>query len=377
MSVVHRLTAGWLVDHLSFINQCGYEICHSFAYRGSVTLDASGASTEDYHATSTFPATSSSRDGPISGHGDAIETKGKTEKMRYEFREEFFEVSEPHIAAAPEEQLQQGCPEASLTEKHKRKCVFNQGELDALEYHSKVRKLIWEGTSHLVQEGLKSGFLHRTTAELGCRKNVVPGHIGCGLAELCEMAKQFPAVNESNHQAVHVLDDETSILKHDLLSCVTENSSGCAKIVVLMGQKYLVPPKSSFLLSDISCLQPLLNYKKKYDVIVIDPPWENKSVKRSNRYSHLSSWQIKQIPVPALAAPNCLVVTWVTNRQKHLRFVKDELYPHWSVKTLAEWHWVKITRAGEFVLPLDSLHKKPYEVLVLGRVQEDIKETVR
>ncbi|KAM6087569.1 N(6)-adenine-specific methyltransferase METTL4 isoform 2-T4 [Chlamydotis macqueenii] len=314
MSVVHRLTAGWLVDHLSFINQCGYEICDSLVYPGGVT------STGDCHATSTFTATFSSRDGPIPRPGDAVERESKTPKMRYVFREEFFDISKPHIAAAPAEQL---CCEVSLTEvkanttseehgegtksgvgdsvasarkKRKRKYVFNQGEVDALEYHSKIRKLIWEGTLHLVQEGLKSGFLHCSTAELDCRKSVVPGHIG---------------------------------------------------------------------------------YKKRYDVIVIDPPWENKSVKRSNRYSHLSSWQIKQIPVPALAAPNCLVVTWVTNRQKHLRFVKDELYPHWSVKTLTEWHWVKITRAGEFVLPLDSLHKKPYEVLVLGRVQGDVKEALR
>ncbi|NXJ97286.1 METL4 protein, partial [Corythaixoides concolor] len=392
MSVVHQLTAGWLVDHLSFINQCGYEICDSSAYPGGVALNTSVASAEDCHATSTFAAASSSRESPIPG--PVIETDGKPAKMRYVFREEFFDVSKPRIAAPPEEQLCQGCPEVSLIEikansnreehqegtksgKRKRKCVFNQGELDALEYHSKVRKLIWEGTLHLVQEGLRSGFLHCATAELSCRKNIVPGNPGCGLAELCEMAKQFPAVSESDHQAVHVLDDETSIPEQDLLSCVTENSSNYAKIVVLMGQKYLVPPKSSFLLSDISCLQPLLNYKKKYDVIVIDPPWENKSVKRSNRYSYLSSWQIKQIPVPALAAPDCLVVTWVTNRQKHLRFVKDELYPYWSVKTLAEWHWVKITRAGEFVLPLDSLHKKPYEVLVLGKVQGDEKEALR
>ncbi|NXV10834.1 METL4 protein, partial [Cepphus grylle] len=377
MSIVYQLTAGWLVDHLSFINQCGYEVCDSCVYPGGVTLNTSVTSIGDCRATSTFVATSSSRDGPILGPADSIETEGKTAKKRYVFREEFFDISKPHIAAAPEEQLWRGCPEVGLTKKRKRKCVFNQGELDALEYHSKVRKLILEGTSHLVQEGLKSGFLHCTAAELSCRKNVVPGHVGSGLAELCEMAKQLPAVNESDHQAVHLLDDETSMPEQDLLSCVTENSSNSAKIVVLMGQKYLVPPKSSFLLSDISCLQPLLNYKKKYDVIVIDPPWENKSVKRSNRYSYLSSWQIKQIPVPALAAPDCLVVMWVTNRQKHLRFVKDELYPHWSVKTLAEWHWVKITRAGEFVLPLDSLHKKPYEVLVLGRVQGDVKEALR
>ncbi|NWQ78727.1 METL4 protein, partial [Columbina picui] len=396
MSVVHRLTAGWLLDHLSFINQCGYEVCDSFEYPGGVTLNTSVTSTGDCCHASNFAATSTSRDGSIPGPGDVVEAECKTAKVRYVFREEFFDISKPHIAVAPEEQLCQGCPECALffflslwinmiffphclliLQKRKRKCVFNQGELDALEYHSKVRKLIWEGTFDLVQEGLKSGFLHHNTAEVSCRKNVGPAHIDCGLAELCQMAKQFPAVNVGDHQAVHVLDDETSVPEQDLLSCVTENSSNRAKIVVLMGQKYLVPPKSSFLLSDISCLQPLLNYKKKYDVIVIDPPWENKSLKRSNRYSYLSSWQIKQIPVPALAAPNCLVVTWVTNRQKHLRFVKDELYPHWSVKTLAEWHWVKITRAGEFVLPLDSLHKKPYEVLVLGRVQGDIKETLR
>ncbi|NWV71104.1 METL4 protein, partial [Malurus elegans] len=401
MTVVHRLAAGWLVDHLSFINQCGYEICDSFAHHGGVTCNTSVTSTEDCHSISTFAATPSSSASPTYGPGDAIETEGKTTKIRYVFREEFFDIFKPHIAAAPEEQLCQGCPEVSMfgffffsfiplwsnmdffgcclliLQKRKRRCVFNQGELDALEYHSKVRKLIWEGTFHLVQEGLKSGFLHHATAKHSCRKNNVPQHVVCGLAELCEMAKQFPALNGSDHQAVHVLEDETSSSEQDLLSCVTENNSNRAKIIVLMGQKYLVPPKSSFLLSDISCLQPLLNYEKKYDVIVIDPPWENKSVKRSNRYSHLSSWQIKQIPLPALAAPNCLVVMWVTNRQKHLRFVKDELYPHWSVKTLAEWHWVKITRAGEFVLPLESLHKKPYEVLVLGRVQGDVKETLR
>ncbi|NWR59997.1 METL4 protein, partial [Bucorvus abyssinicus] len=384
MSVVHRLAAGWLLDHLSFINQSGYEIRGSSAYPGGVFPHESVTSAGDCPPAATVAAGFSSGDGSGPGPGDAIETEGEAARMRYVFRKEFFDVSQPHIAAAPEEPLWQGCPAVNfffhcflILQKRKRKCVFNQGELDALEYHSKVRRLIWEGTSQLVQEGLRSGFLHRTAAERGCGRSVVPGHVACGLAELCAMAKQFPAASDSDHQAVQVLEQETSVPEQDLLSCVTENSSNLAKIVVLMGQKYLVPPKSRFLLSDVSCLQPLLNYKKKYDIIVIDPPWENKSVKRSNRYSHLSSWQIKQIPVPALAAPGCLVVTWVTNRQKHLRFVKDELYPHWSVEPLAEWHWVKITRAGEFVLPLDSLHKKPYEVLVLGRAQGDTSEALR
>lgn len=116
MSVVHRLTAGWLVDHLSFINHCGYELCDSFAHPGGVTRNTSVTSTEDCHCISTFAATPSSSDGPLNGLGDAIETEGKRRKVRYIFREEFFDISKPHIAAAPEEQLCQGCPEVSLTE---------------------------------------------------------------------------------------------------------------------------------------------------------------------------------------------------------------------------------------------------------------------
>ena len=81
----------------------------------------------------------------------------------------------------------------------------------------------------------------------------------------------------------------------------------------------------------------------------------------------MSLWQIKSLPVPDLLAPGALVGIWVTNKQKYLRFTKAELFPHWSVKLVAEWYWVKVTRKGELVTDLDSPHKKPYEPLLLGR----------
>ncbi|KAF7246312.1 Methyltransferase-like protein 4 [Varanus komodoensis] len=239
-----------------------------------------------------------------------------------------------------------------------------------LRHNKAVSSMILEGTESLVKVGLRSGFLEASSTKQFCVKTPVTGHNDCGLAELCEMAKCFSTVNEREQRAVFMMDEETSIPEQVQLSCVTENTTNYAKIITLMGQKYLFPPKSAFLLSDISFIQPLLDYNKKFGIIVIDPPWENKSVKRSNRYGYLSHWQIKQIPVPALAAPDCLVVTWVTNRQKHLRFVKNELYPHWCVHGVVEWFWVKITRSGEFIFPLDSFHKRPYEILVLGRVKQ-------
>ena len=86
-----------------------------------------------------------------------------------------------------------------------------------------------------------------------------------------------------------------------------------------------------------------------------------------SRYSFMSLWQIKSLPVPDLLAPGALVGIWVTNKQKYLRFTKTELFPHWSVELVAEWYWVKVTRKGELVTDLDSPHKKPYEPLLLGR----------
>lgn len=85
------------------------------------------------------------------------------------------------------------------------------------------------------------------------------------------------------------------------------------------------------------------------------------------RYSFMSLWQIKSLPVPHLLAPGALVGIWVTNKQKYLRFTKTELFPHRSVELVAEWYWVKVTRRGELVTDLDSPHKKPYEPLLLGR----------
>ncbi|GFR16081.1 methyltransferase-like protein 4 [Trichonephila clavata] len=50
-------------------------------------------------------------------------------------------------------------------------------------------------------------------------------------------------------------------------------------IMVIFGsEKYVLPAKSSFHLCDIKSLENLKG--KKYDLIVLDPPWENKSVRR-------------------------------------------------------------------------------------------------
>ncbi|KAM4028180.1 N(6)-adenine-specific methyltransferase METTL4 isoform 2-T3 [Anomaloglossus baeobatrachus] len=335
MAVVVGSAAGWLVDALALVNQW-YQV----------------------------------RGGPnLTSQDEAPDTKSS-----YRLRDDLFRLHKPYITLKPPtssapESGANGTPsrDTGVRKKRKRSNAYNQGELDALEYHKKISNLILEGSRQLIQEGFQKGLLQLPSgAEEEKCKIVSEGHSNKrNLADLCDMTKDMPCV--SSKYTVNLLGTKSNFSTDgDYLSHITENTSDLTQVIHLMGEKYLIPPRSSFLLSDISCMEPLLHYKK-YSIIVIDPPWENKSVKRSKRYNYLSPLEIKQLPIPALAAPDCLVITWVTNRQKHLRFVKEELYPHWSVRTLAEWHWVKITNSGEFVFPIDSLHKKPYEILILGR----------
>uniref|UniRef100_A0A3P8T5E4 Methyltransferase 4, N6-adenosine n=1 Tax=Amphiprion percula TaxID=161767 RepID=A0A3P8T5E4_AMPPE len=240
-----------------------------------------------------------------------------------------------------------------------------------------VRSVILDGTRSLVDSVRSLGYLKEETDAV---KEPLPSQ-ECRLAALCEMAKELPLVDDEEQECCsQSLVAEDGCSSHvDLFSGLTENRTDRAAVVTLMGEEYVIPPHTAFLLSDFTRIQPLVHceYGRMFDLVVMDPPWENKSVKRSRRYSCLPSSQLKRLPVPLLASPNCLVVTWVTNRPSHLRFVRDELYPHWGVEVVAEWFWVKVTTSGQFVFPLDSPHKKPYEMLVLGRYRPSVDLSTR
>ncbi|XP_073535223.1 N(6)-adenine-specific methyltransferase METTL4 isoform X2 [Phyllobates terribilis] len=326
MAVVGDSAAGWLLDALALVNQwyqVGGGLCFTSADKAPYT------------------------------------------KSSYRLRDDLFRLHKPHITMKPP----------------KESCASESGANSAPSQRTGVRKiinLILEGSRQLIQEGFQKGLLHSPSGaeEEKCESVSEVCSNKMNLADLCDMTKDMPC-GSSPEYTVNILGTACSSCPDgDYLSHITENPSHCPQVIHLMGEKYLIPPRSSFLLSDISCMEPLLHYKK-YSIIVIDPPWENKSVKRSKRYNYLSPMEIKQLPIPALAAPDCLVITWVTNRQKHLRFVKEELYPHWSIREQAEWHWVKITHSGEFVFPIDSVHKKPYEILILGRLLTSDISTAR
>ncbi|XP_075903502.1 N(6)-adenine-specific methyltransferase METTL4 isoform X2 [Nelusetta ayraudi] len=326
MSVVVQNSAGWFLDACSFIDQ-GHSSCMRYSKDGKQSGFKCCFKRQCFRANKSY----------CSAHASAVTDGGMADVL-------------PNSDKLPK--------------KRKRKQREpNQGEVYSRAFHEKSRNVILKGTQSLVEAARSLGHLSGQTDTV---EEPLPAP-ECGFAALCEMAKELPLVEEEGLCSQPLVAGDGSTSHVDLFSRLTENSSDQALVVTLMGQEYVIPQNSAFLLSDFVRIQPLVQYGRNFDLIVIDPPWENKSVKRSRRYSSLPSTQLKRLPIPLLSSPNCLVVTWVTNRQSHLQFVCDELYPHWGVEVVAQWFWVKVTTSGEYVFPLDSPHKKPYEVLVLGR----------
>lgn len=71
-----------------------------------------------------------------------------------------------------------------------------------------------------------------------------------------------------------------------------------------------------------------------------------------------------------IASKDCIVAIWVTNKPKFRTFILTKLFTSWGLECVAEWTWLKLTTQAEPIFPLDSMHKKPYEQLILARPKD-------
>ena len=104
---------------------------------------------------------------------------------------------------------------------------------------------------------------------------------------------------------------------------------------------------------------------QKYDVIVIDPPWEMEKINREVAplqvgfdYPTMTIEQIKQIQLPA--EDKCHVFMWIT--QKHLPFGFD-IFKSWGVKYVCSFVWHKNGGFQPFGLPQYNC-----EFILYGRI---------
>lgn len=106
-----------------------------------------------------------------------------------------------------------------------------------------------EGAGSLVKAGQSLGRL-TGLAHQGSTQPTTPQE--CHLAAMCDMAKLLPVASSVAVQSI-CGDEEL-----DLFSRVSENPFDHSFAVTLMGERYLLPARCRFLLSDITRIQPLV-----------------------------------------------------------------------------------------------------------------------
>ncbi|GAB1195245.1 hypothetical protein APSETT444_004500 [Aspergillus pseudonomiae] len=141
---------------------------------------------------------------------------------------------------------------------------------------------------------------------------------------------------------------------------------------------------------------PGLPRDQRFDLILLDPPWVNRSVRRSGHYhtqhyleGDLLTQRIRDIlkvhlqdshrifrydtsndrtsmPKPTeQQTQSCIAAIWITNSAKARKIAFDAIQGA-GLSVCEEWIWIKTTTKGDPITPLDGLWRKPYEVLIIG-----------
>ena len=138
-------------------------------------------------------------------------------------------------------------------------------------------------------------------------------------------------------------------------------------------QEYIFPSQCWFYQTLNIFTLPLSHFPKS-SVLLLDPPWMNKSVSRSHEYktvtlSELTSSLIRI--VTACLQKDTVVGVWITNDPSVLKFTTEILFKVCQIKYTGRWTWYKIAQDGNPVMPLHSTHRRPYEQLIWGTFHDE------
>lgn len=177
-----------------------------------------------------------------------------------------------------------------------------------------------------------------------------------------------------SHLWNHSGDASTMVLSHHELDTASSTD-----------YEFRVPAGATFVLANCLNTEVFHNIVDqqglKFDFILLDPPWPNRSVKRTHKtpgtsYATISTLQdisdlLLNMNISRLLSGTGHVGVWITNKAaiRTLVLGPGGLFEHWGVDLYEEWIWLKTTVHGEPVTPLEGMWngKKPYEVLLIGK----------
>ncbi|KAI0548542.1 MT-A70-domain-containing protein [Xylaria curta] len=138
----------------------------------------------------------------------------------------------------------------------------------------------------------------------------------------------------------------------------------------------VIPEQSCHLLGTVeSQRETFLRDAPQFDLIVLDPPWPNRSVKRKlDSYKTVYGTEearnlLLQIPVASNLKRDGLVAIWVTNKASVTDLLTGPggILAQWGLEPVGEWIWLKITSVGEPILDIESAWRRPWERLLIAR----------
>ncbi|KAJ3167788.1 Methyltransferase-like protein 4 [Geranomyces variabilis] len=142
-----------------------------------------------------------------------------------------------------------------------------------------------------------------------------------------------------------------------LFHAIVQNNSDACKTLNVLNHSYIIPPYSDFITSDLCRAPQTLRTLDPFDLIVMDPPWPNKSVQRAGSYDEIDVYDLFKIPGKRLVRPGGYVAVWFQE------FVRNKLFSAWGLALVGEWYWLKVTAKGQWVFDPSTLHRKPYEIV--------------
>lgn len=187
--------------------------------------------------------------------------------------------------------------------------------------------------------------------------------------------------------------------------------------------EYIIPPQANFIICTLPLSNPEPNafnafpetlalnnpipgipVTQKFNLLLFDPPWPNRSVKRSGHYQvhHYSEMDLltqrlrdilrvhsfharpspksEKDPAAGSGFPEkctksraLLAAIWITNAEKARRAAYESLTSS-GFRVVEEWIWVKTTIDGRAISAVNGLWRRPYEILVIGRIDRNWDE---
>ncbi|XP_039249585.2 N(6)-adenine-specific methyltransferase METTL4-like [Styela clava] len=279
--------------------------------------------------------------------------------VKLAYKDIYFGIQSPHLSREKDTLTSRRCK--------KRKLPENEEEVSAKMYHLTVSPMLQEMTKNLALELANE---NNSLCEQQSQKLLEDFSPKCTIcSDLCRNLCLSSILKNASNIAI-TGNDPIHLAKNDADGKLVRYIGETPRTICFSNEVYLLPTQCTFLLSELGNMEPLIRHSMKsggFNIIVIDPPWENKSAKRGSKYPWLSLKEILSVPLDKLMDENCLVFVWVTNKQKYHKFIRNDLFPKYNIHFTCEWHWVKVTTQGQPVFDFDSVHKRPYETIIIGQ----------